>query len=99
MSTHHAPSRSGPLRIALIGAGSRGVDVYGRTMLRHGARARIVALNEPDPPRLSRAAALHDVPPEGCFGDDGAFWRHAPVLDLDAVFIAYSDAAHIQHVL
>ena len=57
--------------LALIGAGNRGADVYGRYVLEHPEAARIVAVAEPDPARRARLAAQHGIPPARCFAD----WR------------------------
>ncbi|WP_027480472.1 Gfo/Idh/MocA family protein [Deinococcus pimensis] len=87
------------LRIGLIGAGSRGLDVYGRTMLAQGDRCRVVAVAEPHHDRLRLAAAELRVPGGGRFADPDAFWTAARGLDLDAVVIASPDRSHHAHVL
>jgi predicted dehydrogenase len=42
--------------VALVGAGNRGAEVYGRHLLALAPAARVVAVADPDPVRLARAA-------------------------------------------
>jgi predicted dehydrogenase len=78
-----------PVRLAVLGAGSRG-NAYGRWVLAHPDRARVVAVAEPDPVRRARFAASHRCE---------AFEDWQPLLDaglgLDAVVIATQDAMHL----
>jgi predicted dehydrogenase len=58
-----------PLEVILVGAGSRGRDVFGRYALRKPERMRVVAVAEPDPFRRERFAREHGLPPERTFTD------------------------------
>ncbi|NUP98631.1 MAG: Gfo/Idh/MocA family oxidoreductase [Armatimonadetes bacterium] len=60
---------SHPVEAVLLGAGSRGFDALGSYALRHPDELRLVAVAEPDPEKLARAAAAHGIPPERCFRD------------------------------
>ncbi len=79
--------------LALIGAGNRGADVYGRYVLEHPEAARIVAVAEPDPARRARLAAQHGIPPARCFAD----WRELLAGErlADGLIIATPDRAHV----
>lgn len=79
-----------PVRVAVLGAGVRGVDHARRV---RSCGGRITAIAEPDDHRRRRLAAQHDVPPEACFTD----W--AELADrgadrADAVVIATQDDDH-----
>ncbi len=86
-----------PLRLALIGAGQRGTDVYGRYALQHDPGVEFVAVAEPVAARRARFAGQHDLPPEEQFGS----WE--ALLDgprcADAVIIATQDTGHIAPAL
>jgi predicted dehydrogenase len=82
-----------PVRLAVVGAGGRGRDAYGRWAIAHPDRARLVAVAEPDAARrdaLARAAGGARA-----FADWRALVEAAPTLGLDAVVIAAPDAAHV----
>ena len=86
-----------PLKLALIGAGQRGTDVYGRYALEHDAGLEFVAVAEPVAARRARFAGQHDLPPEAQF----ASWE--ALLEgprrADAVIIATQDTQHIAPAL
>jgi len=86
-----------PIQIALIGAGQRGRDAYGRYVLDHPDDVRYVAVAEPIPERRSRLAAQHGIPPERQF----AAWQDllgGPRL-ADAVIVATQDQDHVAPTL
>jgi predicted dehydrogenase len=82
------------VRVALLGAGSRGVDAYGAYVLRRPDLARIVAIAEPREDRLMAAAQAHEVGPVHCY----ASWEDllARETELDAVVIATPDNLHLK---
>jgi len=51
-----------PIEIALVGAGVRGVEIYGEIIRHHPIGARLVAVADLDPEQASRAAAVHEQP-------------------------------------
>lgn len=55
------------LRVAVLGAGHRGQDVYGRYLLEEKDRVEVVALAEPHPHKRSRMARDHGISQEHCF--------------------------------
>ena len=80
-----------PVRLAVLGAGGRGADAYGRWVRAHPDRARIVAVAEPDGARLDALA--------GTTAARSPDWRDL-VADLahlrpDAVVVALPDALHV----
>jgi predicted dehydrogenase len=86
-----------PLEVVLVGAGSRGRDVYGRYAVEKPERMRIVAVAEPDPDRRAAAAREHGLGPEQTFEDWKGLLsgpRRAP-----AAIIATSDDLHREPAL
>lgn len=86
----------GPVRLAILGVGSRGM-VYGREGVRSGL-AVVTAIADPRVGRLEIAAAEFGVPDDRCAVD----WRdlaNRPDLDVDAVVIATPDRQHTEPAL
>lgn len=77
------------LRVAVLGAGVRGLD-HSRHIRRLGGE--ITAVAEPDEGRRQRLAAEHGLPPEACFTDWRELVDHADLVD--AVLITTQDADH-----
>ncbi|GGM28036.1 Gfo/Idh/MocA family protein [Promicromonospora citrea] len=84
-----------PLRLAVLGAGGRGADAYGRWVRAHPDRARVVAVADAVPARLDALA--------GTTAARYADWRDL-VADVladtsrlrpDAVVVALPDALHV----
>ncbi len=75
--------------IAVIGVGNRARKYM--QCLPEGVR--VVGLVEPDPLRLSQAAARFGVPASGCFSDADAFFAASPTVG--AVIIAAPDRLHV----
>jgi predicted dehydrogenase len=80
-----------PLRLAIIGAGSRGLT-YGREAVATGM-AVVTALAEPRPDRRAAAATEFGVSGEWSVGD-WAELATRPDLDVDAVVVATPDRQH-----
>lgn len=83
------------IRVAVIGCGNRGADVYARHLTEQGAQ--VVALVEPKPERLQEVAARLGVPPEGQFTSAEAFFALGRVAE--AVVIATPDDRHVEPCL
>ncbi|RJF71069.1 gfo/Idh/MocA family oxidoreductase [Deinococcus cavernae] len=79
------------LRVAIIGCGNRGADVYARHLTEVGVT--VSHLVEPRPARLSEVAARHGVPAQAQFAHWDDFFALGRVAD--AVVIATPDDAHI----
>ena len=80
-----------PVRLAVLGAGGRGADAYGRWARAHPDRARIVAVADPDAARLEALAgttAARYADWSGLVADLGR-------LRPDAVIVALPDALHV----
>lgn len=82
----------GPVALAIIGAGERGLAVYGAFALEHPDRARVVAVAEIDADRRARFGALHGLPEEAHFER----WEDllAAEVAFDGLIIATPDALH-----
>jgi len=81
-----------PISLAVIGAGERGRNTYGRWCLAHPGLARVVAVAEPDGTRRAALAAEHGIPRERAF----SAWQE--LLDFDhgaqAIIVASPDREH-----
>ena len=86
-----------PVTAAIIGAGDRGRNVYGKYALEHPEEMRVTAVAEPDPQRRREFQALHGIADEHCFsGYEELLSR--PRL-ADAAFICTQDGMHYQPAL
>lgn len=81
------------MRVAVIGCGNRGADVYARLLSARGAQ--ISHLVEARPQRLSEVAARH--PGAQTFADWPAFFKRGKLAD--ALVIATPDDQHVQPCL
>lgn len=89
-----------PLRLAILGAGGRGQDVYGDWILSHPERARVVAVADSVADRRESLAGAAGVRPEHVFSD----WRDllaaaSDGLELDGVIVALPDRDHVDPTL
>ncbi len=88
----------GPVRALLIGAGNRGLHVFGGYAAAHPERLRIVALAEPIAERRRALAQRHGLGAERCFSD----WKEAlapppagPRSLADVAIVATDDMTHV----
>jgi predicted dehydrogenase len=79
------------VRVALVGCGNRGGDVYARHLAEQGAA--VTHLVEPNVARRAEVAARLSLGPEACFDHWGAFFALGRVAD--AVVIATPDDGHV----
>ena len=78
--------------VAIVGAGNRGLEAYGRFVEMNPQLAKVVAVAEPQETRRQNAARLHSILPENIFED----WRQLadrPRL-AEAILITTSDSYH-----
>ncbi|GAB2484585.1 Gfo/Idh/MocA family oxidoreductase [Promicromonospora xylanilytica] len=80
-----------PVRLAVLGAGGRGAEAYGRWVRAHPDRARIVAVAEPDRHRLDALAGTTAARYPDWSGLVADLGRLRP----DAVVVALPDALHV----
>ncbi|MCW3475031.1 Gfo/Idh/MocA family protein [Limobrevibacterium gyesilva] len=85
------------IRIALFGAGNRGMGAYGAYVLRRPDLARVVAVADPRSDRLQDAGHQHGLDPRHLYPG----WEEllAAETELDAVIIATPDPLHLQPAL
>jgi predicted dehydrogenase len=81
------------VRLAILGAGARGVGAYGAYLLRRPDLAHLVAIAEPRPDRLQAAGAQHGILPEHLYGSWEELLKRETALD--AIIIATPDAMHL----
>lgn len=83
------------LRVGILGAGGRGREAYGRWILAHPDRARIVAIADSNQTRL--AGFIEQVPSEvTAFGHWRELVAAGDALQLDAVIVALPDRLHVE---
>lgn len=85
-----------PVRVAILGAGGRGAEAYGRWIIEHPDRARVVAVAETMYHRRQAFADHAGVPAENRFGHWRELMAEADRLALDAVVIALPDDDHLE---
>jgi predicted dehydrogenase len=81
-----------PLKVAIIGAGARGMYSYGEFIRQHPDKAQVVAVAEPREYFRNEMISRHNIKPENVFTD----WKQlldAPKL-ADIVIIASTDRLH-----
>ena len=84
-------------RIAILGAGSRGIGAYGAYLLRRPDLAHLVAIADPRDDRLHAAGALHGVAQAHLYREWEDLLRQETALD--AIVIATPDRLHLQPAL
>lgn len=82
-----------PVRLAVIGAGNRGADVYAAYCLHHPDEAHVVAVADPNAARREALAEQHSVPEPHRYEDWPALLQQA--RDIDALIIATPDKLHV----
>lgn len=87
---------TGPVRVAIIGAGSRGLG-YANWVAAHPDRAVVVAVAEPRAVRRDHLADIHAIPAELRFER----WQDLAARDriADAVLVCTQDADHVAPAL
>ncbi len=85
------------VRLAILGAGSRGIGTYGAYLLRRPDLARIVAIADPRDDRLRSAADQHGLMAEQLYPSWESLLKREKALD--AVIIATPDQLHLEPAL
>jgi predicted dehydrogenase len=81
------------VRVAILGAGNRGIGAYGHYLLKRPDIAHLVAIADPRSDRLNAAGVQHNVPPDHLYGTWEDLLRHE--TSLDAIIIATPDQMHL----
>jgi predicted dehydrogenase len=89
-------ARAGPSRLALIGAGQRGTEVYGAIAARDPGAARFVAVAEPDAARRDAFGTAHGIAEADRFADWPELIGH---VDVEGYVIATPDRMHAEPAL
>ena len=82
------------IKLALIGAGNRGMEVYANLALRHKDEVKVVAVVEPQTYKRQDCAKRHGIDETYCFADYHTFFQAEKMAD--AVIIANLDRDHYQ---
>lgn len=85
------------IRAVLVGAGSRGMDVYAAYALEHPDEIEFVAVAEPDPQKNAQFCKLHHVAPENSFTDYRPLFEKGKLADC--ALICTQDQMHVQPTL
>ena len=82
------------IKAILIGAGNRGMTVYGQYALKFKEKLKFVAVAEPIKVRREEFASIHDIPVEWCFES----WEEILKKDklADVAFICTQDQMHVE---
>lgn len=83
-------------KVAILGAGARGGNTYGRLMNEEKDKFSIVAICDQDPEKLNFYADLFGVKQENRFLDEDEFFKEKRA---DALVIGTPDACHTKHAL
>ena len=82
--------------VAIIGAGSRGADIYGRLLMQLPEKFKIVALCDPRQHRLDSFGAEFGVNESECYTDENTFFEKKRA---DVLVIATLDCDHVRQCL
>lgn len=80
------------IKVAIVGAGSRGRHAYGSYVLENQDKIRYIAVVEPDDDKRDALAKEHNISKEMCFKNEDEFYSLGKVCD--AIIIAHQDKQH-----
>lgn len=80
------------IKVALIGAGQRGKDIYGNYVLNHRDEIEFVAVAEPNKLKRDEFKEKHNIKEELCFENFDEFFKEDKLAD--AIIIATPDNEH-----
>jgi len=83
-----------PLTAILIGAGSRGMFVYGDYALKNPEELKFVAVAEPIKSRREKFALLHNLPPNKCYDTWEKLVKEEKMADV--AFVCTQDQLHVE---
>ncbi|WP_321300844.1 Gfo/Idh/MocA family oxidoreductase [uncultured Sphaerochaeta sp.] len=86
-----------PIRVALLGAGSRGKHIYADWARNHPDEMKLVAVAEPNDDKRNAVIAEHGIDQEYAVKDWQDLFKKP--LEIDAVIIATQDQMHKQAIL
>lgn len=80
------------IKLAIIGAGNRGMEVYGELALKYSHEVTVTAVVEPDDFKRGECSRRHSIPAERSFRSVEAFFSSGKLAD--AVVVANPDREH-----
>ena len=89
-----AGEKKNMIRLAIIGAGNRGMEVYGKLALNYRDDVKVVSIVEPLDLKRKECARQHSVQDELCFKNYHDFFEKDKLAD--AVIIANHDQRHYE---
>ena len=87
-------SMKNALKAILIGAGNRGMTVYGKFALNYPEKLSFIAVAEPISQRREKFAKLHSIPEEKCFKSWEDIFLGGKIADI--AFICTQDQLHVE---
>lgn len=86
-----------PITAVLLGAGNRGMMVYGNFSLKNPDKLKFIAVAEPIKSRRIKFAKLHDIPLSNAFDTWEQLLKEEKIADV--AFICTSDRLHVEPAL
>lgn len=85
------------MTIAILGLGSRGLQVYAPLIKENADRMEFVAAADLDPSKVKEARKLYDISEKACFFSAEEFLKAE--RQADALFICTQDRDHVEHAI
>ncbi|MFX0142337.1 MAG: Gfo/Idh/MocA family protein, partial [Candidatus Hodarchaeota archaeon] len=86
-----------PIKAVLIGAGRRGMQVYGKYALRNKKKLKFIAVADPIKTRCQNFANLHGIPSHRCYESWKDLFSHEKIADI--AFVCTQDQMHVEPTL
>lgn len=85
------------MTIAILGLGSRGLQVYAPLIKENGDQMELVAVADLDPAKINVAQEEYGIPEEACFSSAEKLLKENRLAD--AIFICTQDRDHVEHAI
>ncbi len=85
------------IKIAIIGLGARGAEVYGAYSLKHKDEIKVVAISDVSQEKLNKYAKIFKIPDNMCFKNGEELLKQEKLAD--AIVIASPDHLHYNHTM
>lgn len=87
----------GKVTVAILGAGSRGMDMYAKLFYRMQDEVEIRAVADPNPDRLKKFCEMYDIPDDRAFQSDGELFSQPRLAD--GLVVSTQDRQHFAHTM